>query len=82
MKDTTIIPKDCCLCDVCNKQLTDSEFIAIEYCFWYQGWLYCNDCNKQYKPATELILIMEIHKGQDLSNTELALPIVMEFAND
>lgn len=78
-KDITIIPKDCCVCDVCNKQLTDNQFIAIEYSFWYQGWLYCDDCNRQYKPINELNLIMEIHKGQDLSKTELAMPIVMEF---
>lgn len=79
MKDITIIPKDCCLCDVCNKQLTDSQFIALEYCFWYQGWLYCDTCNKEYKPMTELILIAEIAKGDDLSATDLAKPIVMEF---
>ena len=78
-KDVTIIPKDCCLCDVCNKQLTDGQFIAIEYSFWYLGWLYCDDCNKQYKPMTELTLIQEIHIGDDLSQTDLAKPIVMEF---
>lgn len=75
----SVIPKDCVLCDVCNKQCSDNQFIATEYCFWYQGWLYCDDCNKEYKPATELKLIKEIHKGDDLSNTELAQPIVMEF---
>lgn len=73
----SLIPKDCLLCDVCNKQLSDSQFIALEYCFWYQGWLYCDDCNKQWKPKRELVLIKEIAKGEDLSNTELARP--MEF---
>jgi hypothetical protein len=81
LKDVTIIPKDCCLCDVCNKQLTDGQFIAIEYCFWYEGWLYCDACNKEYKPMKELSLIMEIHKGVDLSQTDLAKPIVMEFGD-
>lgn len=75
----TVIPKDCLLCDVCNKQLSDSQFIALEYCFWYQGWLYCDACNKEYKPMNELKLIQEISKGDDLSKTELASPIVMEF---
>ncbi len=77
----SIIPKDCLLCDVCNKQLSDSQFIALDYCFWYQGWLYCDDCNKEYKPMKELKLVMEIQNGQDLSNTELANPIIMEFGD-
>ena len=77
----TIIPKTCILCDVCNKQLSDSQFIALDYCFWYEGWLYCDDCNKEYKPMKEMKLIMEIQKGQDVSKTELALPIVMEFGD-
>jgi len=79
MKEISIIPKDCCLCDVCNKQLTDSQFIALEYCFWYEGWLYCDSCNKEYKPMTELKLIAEIEIGEDLSTTDLAKPIIMEF---
>lgn len=79
MNKISIIPKDCCVCDVCNKQLTDSQFIAIEYCFWYLGWLYCDACNKEYKPMEELNLIMEIQKGDDLSQTDLAKPIIMEF---
>ena len=79
MKEISIIPKDCCLCDVCNKQLTDSQFIALEYCFWYEGWLYCDSCNKEYKPMRELKLIAEIEIGEDLSTTDLAKPIIMEF---
>ncbi len=82
MKNVSVIPKDCCLCDVCNLQLTDENFIALEFCFWYVGWLYCDACNKQYRPAKELTLVMDIHKGQDLSGTDLAKPIVMEFGDD
>ncbi len=79
--DRTVIPKDCAVCDSCNIALTDSEFIATEYSFWYEGWLYCDNCHKKYKPAKDQKLIMEIQKGQDLSKTELAKPIVLEFGN-
>ena len=72
----TIIPKDCCLCDVCNKRLTDSKFIATADCEWYEGYLYCMDCKKEYKPETDLKLIARITKGEDISNTELARPMV------
>ena len=41
--ERTIIPKDCCLCDVCNAQLTDGNFIATADSWWYEGWLYCAD---------------------------------------
>lgn len=74
----TVIPKDCCLCDVCNKALTDENFIATAYSFWYEGWLYCDDCHRKYKPAKGLKLIMEIAKGNDLSETELAAPMIFE----
>jgi len=74
----TYIPKDCLLCDVCNVQLTNEKFIALEFCFWYQGWLYCSECNRKYKPQSELVHIMDIHKGQDLSKTSLAEPVRFE----
>lgn len=74
----TIIPKDCCLCDVCNQQLTDENFIALEDCMWYVGWLYCIPCDLKYEAGKEMELIREIKKGDDLSNTDLAKPIVME----
>lgn len=70
-----IIPKDCIVCDTCNAQLSDGKFIATSASFWYQGWLYCDDCNKKYRPMKELPLIAEILKGADLSDTELAKPI-------
>lgn len=76
--EVTFIPKDCLLCDVCNEQLTDEKFIALSFCFWYRGWLYCSDCNRKYKPQSELEHIMDIHKGQDLSKTELAAPMRFE----
>lgn len=72
----TEIPKDCCLCDVCNKQLTDNDFIVLEDCFWHVGWLYCNDCEKRFKPTMELIFALE--KGDNVLNTDLAKPIVFE----
>ena len=73
-----IIPKDCCLCDVCNDQLTDEKFIALQDCLWYKGWLYCLKCQEKYQPQKDLILIRKITKGEDISNTELAYPIIFE----
>jgi len=83
MERKTIIPKDCFVCDSCNKGCSDSNFIATEHCFWYEGWLYCDDCDKKYKPGSykDSKLVRVIAKGDDLSKTELALPIVMEFGN-
>lgn len=79
-----VIPKDCAVCDCCNKAVTDSNFIATEYSFWYEGWLYCDDCNKKHKPGQykDSVLIREIAKGDDLSKTELALPIVLSFGEE
>jgi hypothetical protein len=76
MYERTEIPKSCLLCDVCNATLSNGEFVAIDDSFWYQGWLYCIDCYKQYKPTMKLI--MEIKKGDDLSATDLARPMVFE----
>jgi hypothetical protein len=73
------IPKDCLLCDVCNKQVSNEKFIALEDLSWYQGWLYCRDCEKEYhSEETEQVLIRNIFEGEDLSKTDLAKPIVME----
>ena len=73
------IPKDCLLCDVCNKQVSNEKFIALEDLSWYQGWLYCRDCEKEYhSEETEQVLIRSIFEGEDLSKTDLAKPIVME----
>ena len=77
--DRITIPKDCLLCDVCNKQLTDDKFIALESMSWYEGWLYCGMCDDKYSEATgEMDLIRFINKGDDLSKTDLAKPMIME----
>jgi hypothetical protein len=73
------IPKDCLLCDVCNKQVSDHKFVALEDLSWYQGWLYCLDCDKKYHElVNEMVLIRSIFEGEDLSKSDLAKPIVME----
>ena len=73
------IPKDCLLCDVCNKQVSNENFIALEDLSWFEGWLYCQDCDKKYhSERTEMVLIRSIFEGEDLSKTDLAKPIVME----
>jgi len=74
----TVIPKDCILCDVCNKQLSDENFIVSEDCEWYEGWLYCSDCDRKYQPYKEMKLIQSIKAGDDVSLTLLAEPIVLE----
>ena len=84
MTERTIIPKDCCLCDVCNKKVTDEKFIATEDCAWYVGWLYCKTCEEKYNPSADgdpeegLKLVRRISEGDDLSNTDLARPIIIE----
>ncbi len=78
-KDLTIIPKDCSVCDGCNKQLTDENFVAIQDCVWFEGYLYCQGCEQRYRPKdVGLSLIKRICMGDDLSDTELAKPIVIE----
>ena len=61
--NSTIIPKDCILCDVCNMQLSDGQFVAIGNSTWYEGWLYCEDCEKKYPEAVkDMRKILEIAK--------------------
>jgi hypothetical protein len=73
-----IIPKSCLLCDVCNAQLSkdDGSFTATEDSEWREGWLYCMDCKAKFNPT--MPLIQAIKKGDDLSKTELAKPMVFE----
>ena len=82
--NVSVIPKDCFVCDSCNKGCSDSGFIATENCFWWEGWLYCDECNEKYDPGqyNESKLIREIRIGDDLSKTELASPIIMKFGGD
>ena len=75
-----VIQKDCLIDDICNKSLSDENFIASEDCTWYQGWLYCKDCEARHKPYNFLKKVLDIKKGDDLSKTDLALPMIMEFA--
>ena len=74
----TIIPKDCVLCDLCNKQCSDEHFVATCNSFWYEGWLYCDECIIKYPKGTGGKLIMKIIKGDNLAQTDLALPIVLD----
>lgn len=75
----TIIPKDALLCDVCNNQISDNDFIATSDAEWYEGYLYCPECVQKYKPETFLPHILSIQQGDNLSQTDLALPIIMEW---
>jgi len=74
--EETIIPKDCCLCDICNAQITDSDFVVIvDSCTWYEGWLYCQDCVQKYNPK-ELPVVDHYIKGQSVKDTDLAKPMI------
>ena len=79
---TEVIPKDCCLCDVCNKQCTDENFKALCYMEWYSSRLLCDECCKKYqwRKSEEMMetFVDEFQQGDDLSDTDLAKPIVME----
>ena len=78
----TVIPKDCVVCDVCNKATTDENFKALEYMEWYESRLLCADCCKKYqwRKSEEMMetFVDEFQQGDDLSDTDLAKPIVME----
>ena len=74
------IPKDCLVCDCCNTQLSDENFIASEDSTWYPSRLACNSCDTKYELGKSDQAIRVIKKGNDLSKTDLALPIIMEFA--
>jgi len=77
------IPKTCCLCDVCNKQVTDENFKALCYMEWYSSRLLCDECCKKYqwRKDAEMMetFVAEFQEGDDLSKTDLARP--MEFTS-
>lgn len=75
--EVTVIPKDCVVCDVCNRQLSDENFVATADSYWYEGDLLCQNCKTKY-PREPHELKMKILTGDDLSNTELAKPMMME----
>lgn len=81
MKGKTVIPKDCAVCDFCNKGVTDSKFVALENAIWFQGALACGDCVENYNLLSDkdYEIVLRISKGDSVANTELAYPIVMSF---
>ena len=38
------------VCDVCNAQVTDTDFNALGELWWYPGYLYCKKCFDHYRP--------------------------------
>lgn len=84
-----IIPKDCLLCDGCNAKLSDENFIAIADSYWlgredegrtYSTDLVCTDCYEQYHRkyviSKDIVVILTIKKDMNLSNTDLAKPMI------
>jgi hypothetical protein len=78
----TVIPKDCIVCDFCNKATSDGEFVATCDQWWWEGWLQCDDCHAEKPDEKYGKLIMEIKKGQDLADTDLSHPIVITSGDD
>lgn len=78
-----VIPKDSILCDSCNKTIAEQDFIAICDAEWYENWLYCDKCYKRFVNKSFYSVTgcdtKHIEKGADLSQTDLALPIILEF---
>ena len=73
-----VIPKDCCLCDCCNAQLTDTKFIVTKECAWYEGYLYCHECETKYDvKESGMELIARYTEGTDISKTNLTSPIII-----
>ena len=72
MKLERVIPKSFLLCDSCNDNLTDTNFIAIKNCAWYEGNLLCNECEQNIKPTG--LLVKRIKVDDDLSQTNLSKP--------
>ena len=57
----TVIPKDCAVCDLCNKQCSDENFIATCDSFWYEGWLYCDECIIKYPKVNSLKILNNLN---------------------
>jgi len=92
-----IIPKDCILCDSCNKTIAEGDFITTCEAEWCKDWLYCDECALKGREIAEtfpfcdppildegfttflIADLKHIEKGTDLSQTDLAKPIVMVF---
>jgi hypothetical protein len=71
-----VILKDCAVCDVCNRACTDEKFNAILTCYWYEDSLNCETCNIKY-PRDPMTIKLKIIAGDNISNTELARPILI-----
>lgn len=78
----SIIPKDCIVCDTCNRSVSDGNWIATCTSYYYKDHLYCETCHTKYQktyPREAHELMMKILEHDDLSNTDLAKPMIMEF---
>jgi len=78
MTEVYEFPKPCANCDVCNTDLTDDKYIAIHDFGWYEGWLYCKDCEQKYKPHKCRVFVRQVLEGEDVSDTIIASPMKIE----
>ncbi len=70
---TTIIPKDCLLCDVCNAELVSESGEVLEPCMWTDWGLICWRHTSKRRP------IQVFEKGETVPRSHvLWLPLVIE----
>jgi len=69
----THFPQDVGVCDVCNAQVTDTDFKALGELWHFPGYLYCKACFEKYKPDTEPTwdCIKKYNKGDNLRDDGL-----------
>ena len=69
----THFPQDFGVCDVCNAQVTDTAFKALDECWNFPGYLYCKKCFDKYRPDKEPTwdCIKKYNKGDNLRDDGL-----------
>ncbi len=69
----THYPQPFGLCDVCNGQVTDREFKALDEVWHFPSYLYCKECFIRYRPDKDPAndCIKKYNKGDNLKDDGL-----------